>query len=168
MMFDKEIKSLKVQPRKFELTVLAKSTKYTPDVEYVRRSGTIGYREFKYSLRELDEEQEALLRAASTQISAQGFEFTVRDLEQIRSGYRLDNIKLLRRYSRVECTAGFARDALRFVAQRSDISFQELRDWAGQARLPAAMRLLWDQRLCFDMSGQVLGPSTRLWPGEAS
>jgi hypothetical protein len=168
MAFDKDIKSLKVQPIRFELTVDSKTATYTPDVEYVRRSGVVGYREFKHSIRKLDEAETALLTAASHQISALGFEYTVRDLEQISSGYRIENIKLLRRYCCVDCPAGFASDALRFAEQHPGLTFQDLREWAGQTRLPAVMRLLWDQRLGFEMTGQRLGPSTRMYLGEAS
>lgn len=168
MSFDKDMTKLRVQPRTFELTVLGKACSYTPDAEYVRRNGTIGYREFKGCLLKLDEETTNLLTAASQQISALGYEYTVKDLEQVRGGFRLDNIRLLRRYCRVDCPEVFAREATRWVAESQHLEFGALRERTGQARLPALMRLFWEQRLTFDMAGEPLGFSTRVRVGDVS
>lgn len=168
MSFDKDFSSLKVQPRTFELTVLGKAASYTPDVEYVRRNGIVGYREFKFDIEALDDETKNLLAAASAELSAQGFEYSVRDLTMIRGGHRLDNIRLLRRYSRVDCSDRFAMEVVRHVQSRPGLPFAELREWVGSSNFPGLMRAFWDQRLRFEMADAMLGPSTCIWPGEPS
>lgn len=166
--FDKDITKIRVQPRTFELTALERTCSYTPDAEYVRRSGVIGYREFKSSLLELDEETKALLTAASQQISDRGFEYSVRDLKQIQGGFRLDNIRLLRRYRRDDCPEAFAREVTCWVANSGHMTFGALRERTGQARLRALMRLFWEQRLTFDMASEMLGFSTHVRVGDVS
>lgn len=168
MSFDKDFKSLKVQPRTFELTVLGKTASYTPDVEYVRRNGIVGYREFKSDIEALDDETKDLLAAATAELAEQGFEYSVRDLTMIRGGFRLDNIRLLRRYSRVDCSDGFAVEVVRHVQSRPGLPFADLRDCVGSANFSALMRTLWDQRLTFDMASAPLSSSTGIWAGEPS
>lgn len=160
---DRDIVSVKVQPETFELEVDGKEVKYTPDVEFVRRDGRIGFREFKDSSKPLPPEMQRKLQVASEFFAQRGYEFIVRTSDELREGYRIANLKHLKRYARWKTSEAFQRAVLEFVGGREDLYLNDLRERVGPAAYGAMYRMLCDGQLEADLQAAPLSGSTRVW-----
>lgn len=141
---DPDIVSVQVQPETIALEVDGRTARYTPDVKFVRRDGRIGYREFKDSSKPLAPEVERKLQAAVLRFAAWGYEFDVRTSGELRSGYRLANLKLLKRYAQWTTSQAFRQAVLEFVGDRTDLQLHDLRERVGHAAFGALYRMLWE------------------------
>lgn len=165
LLADPDIVSVKVQPEKFELDVDGKLVQYTPDVEFVRKDGRVGFREFKDSSRPLPPEMETKLQVAAEFFARAGYEFEVRTSGQLRGDHRVANLKLLKRYSQWTTSRAFQRAVLDFVGSRSDLELHDLRVHVGQGSYGALYRMLWDGQLEADLTGSPLSGTTRVRKG---
>lgn len=156
----------RLQPETIELYIGGVQRSYTPDVRFVRRDGRIGYREFKLSKCELDDESRAKLDAARASYEAKGYEFDVRDASEIRCGYRIDNIRLLKRYSSWATSRAFQRRVVEFVAGTPETRLQDVRDMVGTGNFGALYRMLWDGQLTADLTVARLNGATLIKRGE--
>lgn len=147
LLWDPDVLSVEAQPETFTLYVDGIRKKYTPDVRFVRRDGRIGYREFKLSKEDLDDETRAELEAARQALEVDGFEFEVRDASEIRRGFFVDNLRLLKRYAEWPTSDAFQRRVWEFVGHEQTLPLQDLRDFVGGAGFGALYRMLWDQQL---------------------
>lgn len=163
MILDADIARIQVQPETFEIAVAGKTVTYTPDAKFIRQDGRIGYREFKPNWRDLDPEQKAKLKAAGEYLGAQGYEFSVVQVDDLRKSARIHNIKLLRRYANWPCSPRLRAQVLDALGDRHDLVLQDLRDLVGQPALGPLYRMLWDQQVAFDMDAAPLDSHTPVW-----
>jgi hypothetical protein len=119
LLADPDIVSVQVQPETISLEIDGETVKYTTDAKFVRRDGSIGFREFKDSSKPLSPEMERKLQAAKTHFVQRGYEFSVRTSGEIGAGFRIANLKLLKRYARWTTSEAFQRSVLDFVGKRS-------------------------------------------------
>ena len=98
--FDPEVTSFCEQPVKIEYVWEGKALHYTPDFQVIRSMGK-EYVECKPQKQVDREENQRKFRAAREWCQQQGFQYRVVTDEAIRSGHRLNNIKLLTRHARV-------------------------------------------------------------------
>lgn len=162
MLADPDIASLRVQPETLDFEMDGRAVSYTPDVRFVRQDGRIGFREFKPPIASLDDEVVAKLDVAQEVLTKQGYEFEVRDSDTVRRGYRIENLRLLKRYAAWPTSQAFQRRVLDFVGGRDDVRLQDLRDHVGPHGFGALYRMLWEQQLWADLEDQVLGAMTRI------
>lgn len=165
LLADPDIVSAQVQPETIELYIGGVQRSYTPDVRFVRRDGRIGFREFKLSKCELDDDSRAKLDAARASYEARGYEFDVRDASEIRQGYRLDNLRLLKRYASWSTSKPFQRRVQEFVADTPDVCLQDVRDMVGSGNFGALYRMLWDGQLTADLTAARLSGATLIRGG---
>lgn len=166
LLADPDVVSAQVQPETFELYVDGVWRKYTPDVRFVRRDGRIGFREFKHSKQDLDEELKVKLDAARSALEAGGYEFEVRDASEIRRGYRIYNLRLLKRYATWPTSKEFQRRVWEFVGGAADMCLQDVRDFVGGDKYGSLYRMLWEQQLRADLVGAPLCAATPISRGE--
>lgn len=162
MLADPDIASLRVQPETLDFEMDGRAVSYTPDVRFVRQDGRIGFREFKPPVASLDDEVVAKLDVAQEVLTKQGYEFEVRDSDTVRRGYRIENLRLLKRYAAWPTSQAFQRRVLDFVGGQDDVRLQDLRDHVGPHGFGALYRMLWEQQLWADLEDQVLGAMTRI------
>jgi hypothetical protein len=163
LLADPDIASLRVQPETLEFEMDGRPVSYTPDVRFVRRDGRIGFREFKPPIATLDNEVVAKLDGAQEVLTKQGYEFEVRDSDTVRRGYRIENLRLLKRYAAWPTSQAFQRRVLDFVGGQDDVCLQGLRDLVGPHGYGALYRMLWERQLRVDLDGRTLGALTRIW-----
>jgi len=167
MEFDRDIASFQVQPHTFELLVDGQTAKYTPDAKYVRSTGVIGFREFKDSSTPLNPEVVRKLDAAARQFARDGYEFAVVGSDELRRGYRMANLRLLKRYAQwpvSEVLRRQVRDAVRAPGRHV---LADLRDVVGSTALGSLYRLLWDQSIGVDLVGAPLCGASPVWSVES-
>lgn len=162
MLADPDIASLRVQPETLDFEMDGRAVSYTPDVRFVRQDGRIGFREFKPPIASLDDEVVAKLYVAQEVLTEQGYEFEVRDSDTVRRGYRIENLRLLKRYAAWPTSQAFQRRVLDFVGGQDDVRLQDLRDHVGPHGFGGLYRMLWEQQLWADLEDQVLGAMTRI------
>ncbi|WP_332747653.1 hypothetical protein [Hydrogenophaga sp.] len=166
LLADPDIVSAQVQPETIKLYVNGLQRTYTPDVRFVRRDGRIGYREFKHSKHDLDEDLKVKLDAARAALEADGYEFEVRDANDIRRGYRIDNLRLLKRYASWPTSKEFQRRVWEFVGGAADMCLQDVRDFVGGDKYGSLYRMLWEQQLRAELVGAPLCAATAISRGE--
>jgi hypothetical protein len=98
---DPEVASYREQPLKIEYAMEGKKHVYTPDF-LVERKGKKQLAEV--TLRRKVKERDAAFRIISTVCARNGYEFVVVTEDEIRLQPRLNNVKLLWRYSRTSIT----------------------------------------------------------------
>lgn len=161
---DPDIVSVEVQPQTFQFVKGGgRTVSYTPDVRFTRRDGRIGYREFKHDVTKLEPELAAKLEIARESFAEQGYEFEIRDATAIRKGFRIQNLRLLKRYAQWPVSPAFQRGVLEFVGERTDILLQDLCEPAGTGGLGGVYRMLWDHLLEADLETALFCTATRIW-----
>jgi hypothetical protein len=165
LLADPDIVSAQVQPETIQLHIGGVQRNYTPDVRFIRRDGRIGYREFKLSKLELDEESAAKLDAARASYEARGYEFDVRDAGEIRRGYRLENLRLLKRYASWATSEDFQRRVWELVGDDGETCLQDARDFVGSNNYGSLYRMLWDGHLVADLVRARLSGATKVRRG---
>ena len=95
-----DVLSFREQPGRIYYTLDGKRRRYTPDF-YVERKSKRQIIEVKAESKALEEKYRALFRVASLICSREGYEFKVITEKFIRVQPRLNNVKLLLRYQRV-------------------------------------------------------------------
>lgn len=164
MLYDRDIVSMEAQPKGFTISDSDGEFKYTPDVRYVCRHGTIEYREFKEDLNALSLEDKERYRRIKAHLHRLGFGYDVEDARTWRMGCRLANIKLLYRYAGVEPDTALLAWLNQRLGPRPDtFDIWAFRSQLGKHRMPALYRLLWEQRLGVDIAGAPLGDDSLLW-----
>jgi hypothetical protein len=98
--FDPDVASFCEQPVQIEYAWEGKVLHYTPDFHVIRSMGE-EYVECKPQKQVDRAENQRKFRAAREWCQQQGFQYRVVTDEEIRSGHRLNNIKLLTRHARV-------------------------------------------------------------------
>lgn len=166
LLADPDIVSAQVQPETIQLYMDGVQRSYTPDVRFVRRDGRIGYREFKLSKLDLDEESRKKLAAARASYKSRGYEFDVRDASEIRRGYRIENLRLLKRYASWATSRSFQGRVWAFMDGAPDAHLQDARDFVGAANYGALYRMLWDGQLTADLISARLSGGTAIFKGE--
>jgi hypothetical protein len=161
--YDPTIERFEVQPVTVEVTVDGRTVKYTPDVRYVRRTGVIGFREFKGSMEDLDTDTARKLEAANERFLRDGYEFSVMDAAQLRVGCRMDNLRLLHRYARWPAPAALRAQVLDALEARPRQTLGELRSLVGNAHLGGLYRMLWDRQVGVDLLSEPLSAWTPVW-----
>lgn len=161
--YDKGIMSFQVQPVTLELVVDGVARKYTPDVRYVRHSGVIGFREFKHSESPPELDMVRKLDAARTQLTNSGYEFDIVESDQLRRGFRMDNLRTLKRYSAWARSQALRERVLAAVGDGEGTGLGELRERVGTADLGSLYRMLWDQELGVDLESARLCDATPVW-----
>jgi hypothetical protein len=167
MEFDRDILTFQVQPQTFELVFDGQQRKYTPDAKYVRPTGVIGFREFKDSSTLLNPEEMSKLDAAARQLARDGYEFAVVDSDQLRRGYRMANIRLLKRYAQWPVSEPLRRQVRDAVRAPGRHVLGDLRDVVGPASLGSLYRMLWDQSIGVDLVGAPLSSASPVWSVES-
>lgn len=165
LLADPDIVSAQVQPETIQLHIGGVQRSYTPDVRFIRRDGRIGYREFKLSKLELDEESTAKLDAARASYEAGGYEFDVRDAGEIRRGYRIENLRLLKRYASWATSEDFQRRVWELVGDDGETCLQDARDFVGSNNYGSLYRMLWDGQLVADLVRARLSGATKVRRG---
>jgi hypothetical protein len=161
--YDRTIERFEVQPLTVEVQVDGKTRQYTPDVRYVRRTGVIGFREFKGSDEDLEPDTVRKLEAASERFRRDGYEFSVMDAAQLRVGYRMDNLRLLHRYAQWPAPGKLRSQVLGALDAQSRQTLGELRSLVGNANLGGLYRMLWDQEVGVDLVSDRLSARTSVW-----
>lgn len=162
LMADPDIASLQVQPETVHVELDDRPVEYTPDVRFVRQDGRIGYREFKPPIDTLANEVVAKLKVAQRVLTQRGYEFEVRDSDAVRIGYRIENLRLLKRYAAWPTSRDLRRRVLAFVDGQADVCLQDLRDLVGPDGYGALYRMLWERHLEVDLTTARLGAATRI------
>lgn len=160
---DPDVVRIVVQPETFRVWVNGIAREYTPDAMFVRRSGAIGYREFKSAARSLEPDYVAKLEAVAADLRAQGYEFSVVTDEQLRVGHRIGNLRLLRRYRQWPTSDAFKRRILDHLMHRLRCELGELCDLVGYDSYGPLYRMLWEQQVGFDLARHALSRSTTVW-----
>lgn len=163
MCFDSDILSIKVQPEIVPLSVNGKPVTYIPDVRFIRRDGRIGFREFKQDKSELSDDERMKYQAAAAHFRRQGFEFSIIDADELRIGYRLSNIKLLKRYSQCLISIEHQKIIREYLQEHPSSVLSEMRRRVGPQGSRTLYRMLWDQQVGADLDGEPLGATTRVW-----
>jgi hypothetical protein len=161
--YDRTIERFQVQPLTVEVMVGDQPRQYTPDVRYVRRTGVIGFREFKESEEDLEPDDVRKLEAANERFRREGYEFSVMDAAQLREGFRMDNLRLLHRYAQWPASQKLRAQVLDALALRPRQTLGELRSLVGNAHLGGLYRMLWDQEVGVDLVGERLSAHTSVW-----
>lgn len=157
---DPDIVSVQVQPETVRFVMGGRPVTYTPDVRFVRRDGRIGYREFKLNTENLPPELDAKLAIAQEYFTEQGFEFEVREAAAFRRGFRIDNLRLLKRYEHWPTSQVLQRRVLAFVEAHDEVCLQDLRDHVGAEGLGALYRMVWERQLDVDLESARLCAAT--------
>lgn len=165
LLADPDIVSAQVQPETIQLHIGGVQRSYTPDVRFIRRDGRIGYREFKLSKLELDEDSAGKLDAARASYEARGYEFDVRDAGEIRRGYRIENLRLLKRYASWATSEDFQRRVWELVGDDGETCLQDARDFVGSNNYGSLYRMLWDGHLVADLVRARLSGATKVRRG---
>jgi hypothetical protein len=165
--YDRTVERFEVQPLTVEVLVGGETRKYTPDVRYIRRTGVIGFREFKGSDEDLEPDTVRKLEAANERFRRDGYEFSVMDAAQLRVGYRMDNLRLLHRYARWPATQKLRSQVLGALEARPRQTLGDLRSLVGNAHLGGLYRMLWDQDVGVDLVSERLSACTAVWRAAA-
>jgi hypothetical protein len=163
LLSDPTVASVQVQPETFVLQVAGQTRRYTPDARVRFKNGVVAMREFKSSDTTLTADEEALLKAAGIHLRALGFEFQVVLSDEVRREPRLHNLRLLRRYSRWNCSDAVRRLAFAHLDSHRGVVLQDLRDLVGQAEYGAVLHLLWLREISADLDAAAIGPETSVW-----
>lgn len=165
--FDKTVATIRVQPCKVTIEHRGGegTFRYTPDVEYCRHDGRIGYQEYKWSLAELDDEARERLQAAQAHFHAEGFEFSIVEGKELRETELLRNIRTLKRYRDAECPDDLSKSVLQLIAREGKVPLHRLRDHVGPPNYASLYRMAWDQSIVFDLKHR-LSPFTDFRLGE--
>lgn len=166
MEYDRDIDSFQVQPVKLKLVMDGKSVTYTPDAKYVRSTGVIGFREFKDAARPLEPDVTRKLDAAASQLSLDGYEFTLVDSAKLRRGYRMPNLRLLKRYAQWPVSERLRQQVMDFLRTPGQHTLADLRELVGSASLGSLYRLVWEQAVAVDLVAAPLGAGTPVWSVE--
>ena len=159
---DHDIATIQVQPQTFEIDVNGRICRYTPDVQYVRRDGTVGYREFKEDLANLPPELTSKLDAAARFFRRQGYEFSIRTADEIRSGFKIRNLKLLYRYQQWPVNGSLKAVLSEFLEQGPQ-ELHDLHTHCGREAVGSIYKLIWDRWLGADLDSALLCSGTRVW-----
>lgn len=157
---DKDVVSIQVQPETFSIEVDGDFVQYTPDVKFQRRNGRLGFREFKDSTAASDPEVRRKLNAFERYFCAQGFEFQVRTSDELRTGHKIANLKLLKRYASWATSDATKGVVLNMVESQREIRLHELRMRMDSKHLGALYRMIWDGQLNADLEGAPLSGET--------
>jgi len=167
MQYDRTIATFQVQPKTFELVVDGEARKYTPDVKYVRATGVIGFREFKDASQPLPPDEVRKLEAAARRFNDEGYDFDIVNSAELRRGYRMANLRLLKRYAQWPTSERLRAQVHDFLRQPGRHTLGCLRDLVGLAALGGLYRMLWDQAVGVDLVAAPLCSATPVWSLEA-
>lgn len=165
--YDKTIRQFEVQPVTVGLLVDGQHRKYTPDIRYVRPTGVVGFREFKDAAKPLSLDEVRKLEAANERFTREGYEFGVVDSAQLRRGYRMANLRLLRRYARWPVSEQLRHQVVDFLQTPGEHTLGELRELVGYGSFGSLYRMLWDQEVGVDLVAARLCAATPVWSADA-
>lgn len=100
--FDQQVATFEEQPLKIVYQYEGKTLTYTPDFQMVSTSGRVMLLECKPHCFVGREENQRKFGAAQAWCATRGWEFQVVTDEQLRTGYRIQNVKLLTQHARHE------------------------------------------------------------------
>ena len=161
--YDRGIAQIQVQPITVELDVDGEIRRYTPDVKYVRDTGVIGFREFKDSDTPMEPDMVRKLEAARAYFRRDGFEFAVVESKELRRGYRMDNLRALKRYAQWPPTQRVRDLVFGCLRDGARKTLGELRELVGLAGLGSLYRLMWDQEIGVELEAARLCAATSVW-----
>ena len=161
--YDRSVASFQVQPVTVDLLVDGVARRYTPDVKYVRHTGVIGFREFKDSDHPLEPDMVRKLEAARLQFQRDGYEFDVMESGDLRRGFRMDNLRTLKRYSGWAASQLLREEVLAALQHGWAKDLGQLRELVGLAGLGGLYRMLWDQEVGVDLESARLCAASRVW-----
>lgn len=131
---DTDVISYREQPFKIRYVLNGKFHLYTPDLLVVRRLKK-QIVEVKPESKAIAKEFEQLINCITPICSKDGYEYLVMTDKFIRMQPRLNNIKLLQKYSRTLVNYKTQIDAYAFFAKRSQASLKEVLDFFATSRM---------------------------------
>lgn len=161
--YRRDIVSVISQPETITLWIDGVLHKYTPDVLYANADGEIGITEFKHVTFETDEAYQAKLDAAKAYYGSKGIEFTVVKSDEIRLGYRMDNIRCLRRYYLWPLPTSITKLVIEYLLKAGESTLGDLKDLVGVDGYGALYRMLYEQQIGVDLVVARLCSATRVW-----
>jgi len=126
MEIDTEVTSYREQPLKIEYVMEGKKHLYTPDF-LVERKGKKQL--IEVTLRKKVRERDVAFRIISAICARHGYEFVAVTEEEIRVQPRLNNIKLLWRYSRTPITPQHHIACQEYLRKRGESTLDEIMDF---------------------------------------
>lgn len=161
--YDETVEQFQVQPQTFGLDVDGRPIRYTPDAKVLRHTGVIGYREFKHAGTPLEPMAAQKLEAAGTYLRRRGFDFDIVQSDELRIGYRMDNLHLLRRYARWPAPQKLRAKVFESLGARHRQTLGDLRSLVGNFDLGGLYRMLWDKQVGVDLVSERLSGRTPVW-----
>lgn len=161
--YDETVERFQVQPERVPVEVGGEVRDYYPDAKVVLRTGVIGYREFKDASEPLKPEVVLKLDAARTQMRSGGYQLDIVQSDQLRVGYRMENLHLLRRYARWPAPQRLREQVLGAMEAKPRQTLGDLRTLVGTASLGGLYRMLWDKQVGIDLVSERLSARTPVW-----
>lgn len=158
--YDETVERFQVQPQTFDLGL---DGRYTPDAKVVHHTGVIGYREFKHVGTPLDPMAAQKLEAAGAHLRRRGFDFDIVRSDELRVGYRMDNLHLLRRYARWPASQKLRAQVFESLETRHRQTLGDLRSLVGNSGLGGLYRMLWDKQVGIDLVSERISGRTPVW-----
>lgn len=93
-------------------------------------------------------------------MTSQGYEFGVMGSAELRRGYRMPNLRLLRRYARWPITERLRQQVFDFLRTPGQHTLSDLRELVGLAMLGSLYRMLWEQAVAVDLVAAPLCAAT--------